>query len=62
MQELAKVLVELWDLIETPIEEQKVFSHVTRLISASADEVSIHGCLSSEVIEQVKLFLLELSM
>jgi len=57
MQELAKLLVELWDLMETPTEEKKEFSHVTRLISASADEVSTRGCLSSEVIEQVKLLL-----
>jgi len=54
------MLVELWDLMETPTEEQKVFSHVTRLSSASADEVSTHGCLSSEVIEQVKLLDLNL--
>ncbi|ESW05636.1 hypothetical protein PHAVU_011G196700 [Phaseolus vulgaris] len=54
IQELAKMLVELWDLMETPTEEQKVFSHVTRLSSASVDEVSTHGCLSSEVIEQVE--------
>ncbi|QCD85718.1 Microtubule-associated protein [Vigna unguiculata] len=54
MQELAKLLVELWDLMETPTEEKKEFSHVTRLISASADEVSTRGCLSSEVIEQVE--------
>lgn len=54
VQELTKFLVELWDLMEMPIDEQKAFSHVTRLISASVDEVSIQGCLSAEVIEQVK--------
>ncbi|XP_004511089.1 65-kDa microtubule-associated protein 5 isoform X2 [Cicer arietinum] len=54
VQELTKFLVELWDLMEMPIDEQKAFSHVTRLISASVDEVSIQGCLSAEVIEQVE--------
>ncbi|XP_057453532.1 65-kDa microtubule-associated protein 5 [Lotus japonicus] len=54
VQELTKFLVDLWDLIETPIDEQKAFNHVTRLISASVDEVSTHGCLSSDVIEQVE--------
>jgi len=54
VQELAKFLVELWDLMEIPIDEQKAFSHVTRLISASVDEVSIQGGLSADVIEQVK--------
>lgn len=53
VQELTKFLVELWDLMEMPIDEQKAFSHVTRLISASVDEVSIRGCLSSDVIKQV---------
>ncbi|KAJ1382243.1 Microtubule associated protein, partial [Sesbania bispinosa] len=55
VQELAKTLVELWDLMETPIDEKKAFSHVTRLISASVDEVSTQGCLSADVIEQVEV-------
>ncbi|KAL2326289.1 hypothetical protein Fmac_025347 [Flemingia macrophylla] len=55
IQELAQFLVELWDLMETPIEEQKAFSHVTRLISASADEVSTQGCLSTDVIWKVEV-------
>ncbi|KAG4977424.1 hypothetical protein JHK86_036898 [Glycine max] len=55
IQELAKLLVELWELMETPIEDQQAFSHVTRLISASVDEVSTECCLSAEVIEQVEV-------
>ncbi|XP_020202450.1 65-kDa microtubule-associated protein 5 [Cajanus cajan] len=55
IQELAKFMVELWDLMETPIEEQKAFSHVIRLISASVDEVSTQGCLSAYVIEKVEV-------
>jgi hypothetical protein len=57
IQELAKFLVELWDLMEMPIDEQKAFSYVTRLISASVDEVSIRGCLSADVIKQVKTYM-----
>ncbi|KAK7314070.1 hypothetical protein VNO77_39279 [Canavalia gladiata] len=55
IQGLAKLLVELWDLMEAPLEEQKAFSHVTRLISASVDEVSTQGCLSLDVIEQAEV-------
>ncbi|KAI5421050.1 hypothetical protein KIW84_044764 [Lathyrus oleraceus] len=55
VQEHTKFLVELWDLMEMPIDEQKAFSHVTRLISASVDEVSIRGCLSADVIKQVEV-------
>ncbi|AET02086.2 microtubule associated protein, MAP65/ASE1 family protein [Medicago truncatula] len=54
VQELAKFCVELWDLMEIPIEEQKAFSHVIRLISASVDEVSIQGGLSSDVEVEVQ--------
>ncbi|KAL5075953.1 hypothetical protein RYX36_014937 [Vicia faba] len=54
VQELTKFLVELWDLMEMPIDEQKAFSHVTRLISASVDEVSIRGCLSADVEVEVQ--------
>ncbi|XP_045805474.1 65-kDa microtubule-associated protein 5-like [Trifolium pratense] len=55
IQELAKFLVELWDLMEMAIDERKAFSNVTRLISASVDEVSIRGCLSADVIKQVEV-------
>ncbi|KAK7317386.1 hypothetical protein RJT34_01559 [Clitoria ternatea] len=55
IQELAKLLVELWDLMEIPIDEQKAFYHVTRLISASVDEVSTQGCLSADVIAQAEV-------
>lgn len=36
-----ELLVELWELMEMPNDEQKAFNHVTRLISASIDEVLI---------------------
>ncbi|XP_054811234.1 65-kDa microtubule-associated protein 5 isoform X2 [Prosopis cineraria] len=54
LQELARSLVELWDLMEIPIDEQKDFSHVTSLIPLSVDEVSKQGCLSVDVIEQAE--------
>lgn len=45
--------MELWNLMNTPADEQKCFYHVTDLISASVDEVKVQGCLSLDVIEQV---------
>ncbi|KAF7836261.1 65-kDa microtubule-associated protein 5 [Senna tora] len=55
LQELASSIVELWDLMETPVEERKDFSHVISLISLSVDEVSKHGCLSVDIIEQAEV-------
>ncbi|KAJ4836319.1 hypothetical protein Tsubulata_004559 [Turnera subulata] len=55
LQGLATTLIELWNLMDIPAEEQKKLSHVTALISSPVDEVSRHGCLSSEVIEQTEV-------
>ncbi|MED6132585.1 hypothetical protein PIB30_020412 [Stylosanthes scabra] len=61
-QELAKRLIELWDLIDIPIDEQKPFSHLTGLISASVDEVRAQGSLSADVIEQAEVEILRLNV
>ncbi|KAL1300706.1 65-kDa microtubule-associated protein 5 isoform X2 [Arachis hypogaea] len=61
-QELAKCLIELWDLIDVPIDEQKPFSHLTRLLSASVDEVRAQGCLSKDIIEQAEVEILRLNV
>ena len=47
--------MELWSLMDTSVEEQKRFDHVTCLISSSVDEVLKQGCLALGVIEQVIL-------
>lgn len=39
--------------MDTPVDEQKRFEHVTSLISSSVDQVSRQGCLALDVIEQV---------
>ncbi|KAL1346569.1 hypothetical protein HN51_020196 [Arachis hypogaea] len=62
VQDLAKCLIELWDLIDVPIGEQKPFSHLTRLLSASVDEVRAQGCLSTDIIEQAEVEILRLNV
>lgn len=42
--------------MDTPVDEQQRFEHVTSLISASFDGVSKPGCLALEVLEQVCFF------
>ncbi|PIA53256.1 hypothetical protein AQUCO_00900082v1 [Aquilegia coerulea] len=54
IQVLGSTLIELWNLLDTPMLEQKRFDHITCLISASVDEVSKKGCLALDVIEQTE--------
>jgi hypothetical protein len=53
LKELASQLIDLWNLMDTPPEERKLFDHVTCNISASVDEVTIPGALALDLIEQV---------
>ena len=41
--------------MRTPVDELKRFNHVIRIISSSFDDLSGHGCLAEEVLEQVML-------
>ncbi|XP_058079280.1 65-kDa microtubule-associated protein 5 [Magnolia sinica] len=54
LQDLGSTLMELWNLMDIPVDEQKRFDHVTRLISANVDEVSGKGLLAVDVIEQTE--------
>lgn len=53
VQHLGRTLVELWRVMEMPIEEQIRFDPVTRLITSTFGEVQGPGSLSVDVIEQV---------
>ncbi|KAM1781534.1 hypothetical protein ACFX11_040101 [Malus domestica] len=58
LQYLGSKLIELWKLIETPIDEQKRFDHVTSTISSSVDEQKRFDhvtSLSLDVIEQTEV-------
>ncbi|XXG50578.1 hypothetical protein AAC387_Pa02g4563 [Persea americana] len=55
IQELGSTLIELWSLMDMPLDEQKRFDRVTCLISAPVDEVSGQGYLALDVIEQTEI-------
>ncbi|KAI8026893.1 65-kDa microtubule-associated protein 5 [Camellia lanceoleosa] len=55
LQDFGRALIELWSLMDTSVEEQKRFDHVTCLITSSVDEVSKPGSLSLDVIEQTEV-------
>ncbi|XP_011020464.1 PREDICTED: 65-kDa microtubule-associated protein 5 isoform X1 [Populus euphratica] len=54
LQGLGHKLIELWDLMDMPVDERRL-DHVTTLISASVDNVSRLGCLAVDVIEQTEV-------
>ncbi|GLT83605.1 hypothetical protein SLE2022_018830 [Rubroshorea leprosula] len=55
LQELATQLIDLWNLMDTPEEERRLFDHVTCNISASVDEVTVRGALALDLIEQAEV-------
>lgn len=59
LQDLATSMLELWHLMDTPIEEQQVFQNVTCNIAASEDEVTESNSLSEDFINHVSCKLLE---
>ncbi|KAI3458258.1 hypothetical protein Pfo_014921 [Paulownia fortunei] len=54
LQDLATSLLELWNLMDTPIEEQQIFQKVTCNIAASEDEITESDMLSADFINYVK--------
>uniref|UniRef100_A0A452Z3L3 Uncharacterized protein n=1 Tax=Aegilops tauschii subsp. strangulata TaxID=200361 RepID=A0A452Z3L3_AEGTS len=55
LQDLGSTLIELWSLMDTPLDEQKCFDHVTSLISVSPNRVMPQGCLAHDLIEKVEV-------
>ncbi|WOK98157.1 65-kDa microtubule-associated protein 1-like [Canna indica] len=55
LQDLAAQLTDLWNLMDTPMEEQDLFSHVTCNLSATVDEVTVPGALALDLIEQAEV-------
>lgn len=55
LQGLGSLLIELWNLMDIPMEELNKYAHVTSLLSASSEEMLGHGCLAMDVIDQAEL-------
>ncbi|KAJ7970063.1 65-kDa microtubule-associated-like protein [Quillaja saponaria] len=54
LQDLASTMLELWNLMDTPIEEQQMFQNVTCNIAASEHEVTEPNTLSMDFINYVE--------
>ncbi|XP_019424455.1 PREDICTED: 65-kDa microtubule-associated protein 1-like isoform X2 [Lupinus angustifolius] len=55
LQELASQLIDLWNLMDTPLVERRLFDHVTCNMSTSVDEVTAPGALALDLIEQAEV-------
>lgn len=54
LQDLATTMLELWNLMDTPAEEQQMFQNVTCNIAASEHEICSPNALSMEFINHVE--------
>ncbi|MQL85025.1 hypothetical protein Taro_017537 [Colocasia esculenta] len=54
LQDLATSMLELWNLMDIPIEEQQLFQNVTSKIAASEPEITEPGTLSLDFISYVE--------
>nr|GMD62052.1 65-kDa microtubule-associated protein 3-like [Ipomoea batatas] len=55
LQDLATTIVELWNLMDMPVEEQQLFHNVTRAIAASESELSEPNALSLDLLKSVEI-------
>lgn len=53
LQDLATMLLELWNLMDTPFEEQQAFQSVTCNIEASEGEITEPNILSEDTIKNM---------
>ncbi|XP_020230604.1 65-kDa microtubule-associated protein 1 [Cajanus cajan] len=55
LQELASQLIDLWNLMDTPTEERRLFDYVTCNKSTSVDEVTVPGALALDLINHAEV-------
>ncbi|KAG0473605.1 hypothetical protein HPP92_015462 [Vanilla planifolia] len=55
LQELATQLFDLWNLMDTTMEERRLFNHVTCNVSATVEEVTAPGALALDLVEQAEV-------
>ncbi|XP_022962475.1 65-kDa microtubule-associated protein 8-like isoform X1 [Cucurbita moschata] len=54
LHNLGKTLTNLWELMDSPYSDRRLFSHVIRLLSFSSPEISDPGSLALYIIEQAE--------
>uniref|UniRef100_A0A1J3HR31 65-kDa microtubule-associated protein 3 n=1 Tax=Noccaea caerulescens TaxID=107243 RepID=A0A1J3HR31_NOCCA len=54
LQDLATTMLELWNFMDTPIEEQQEYQHITSNVAASEHEITEANSLSEDFIKYVE--------
>ncbi|PON50652.1 Microtubule-associated protein, MAP65/Ase1/PRC [Parasponia andersonii] len=54
LHQLGKELTNLWNLMDTPYEDRRLFSHIIRLLSVSSAEISDPGSLTQSILLQAE--------
>ncbi|KAL1546460.1 65-kDa microtubule-associated protein 3-like isoform X1 [Salvia divinorum] len=54
LQEIAMTMIELWTLMDTPVEEQQMFQNVTLTIAAAENEITEPNSLTLEIINNAE--------
>ncbi|CAL9236107.1 unnamed protein product [Arabidopsis halleri] len=55
LQGLGRSMQELWNLMETPIDEWRRFVHCSSLLSSPPDDALKKGCLGLDIIRESNL-------
>ncbi|KAK9109973.1 hypothetical protein Sjap_018033 [Stephania japonica] len=55
LQDLPSILIELWNMLDTPVDERERFDLITTLISAKVDEVTARGSFALDIIKQANV-------
>jgi hypothetical protein len=55
LQDLGISLNELWNLMQTPLEEQQQFEHITCNIEVIEEDITVPGSLALDIIDKVSM-------
>lgn len=55
LQELSVQLTDLWNLMDTPLDERSLFAHITCNATASINDVTAPGALAHDLIQQAEV-------
>jgi protein regulator of cytokinesis 1 len=55
LRDLGVSLIELWNLMDTPLEDQQSFQHVTCNIAVTEEDITLPGSLALGIIDQVNM-------
>jgi hypothetical protein len=55
LRDLGMSLIELWNLMDTPLEDQQSFQHITCNIAVTEEDITLPGSLALGIIDQVNM-------